>query len=131
MSINEDYFINEILLTCSSCGGKLEYKGLGEFCCKDCGHTQFNQYGKVRNFLENYPGAPLDVVYKQTGVQKSIIRELLLDSRIQISPDSKSFMKCERCGASILCGRLCNSCQQRSEGKVIPGNGSRRYLRDK
>lgn len=131
MSISDDYFINEMLLNCSSCGGELEYKGLGEFCCKECGNTEYNQYGKVRSFLEKYPGAPIDLVYKQTGVSKSIIRELLLESRIRISPDSKSFLKCELCGADIFCGRLCDACQQRTNRKIAPGNGSRRYLRDK
>ena len=48
-----------------------------------------NNYGKVRNFLENHPGATINQVMAGTGVSKASIKQLIADDRIQRRPYAK------------------------------------------
>ena len=76
---------------CSSCGGeRLKYAGLGEYECEKCGAITFDNYGKVRNFLETHPGSTIQDVTAKTGVSKAVIKQLLADSRIQRKPYTKA-----------------------------------------
>lgn len=102
----------ERLDRCSKCGGDLEYKGIGEFQCVECGNLEYNSYGKVRDYIEKHPGATTDAVSRNTGVSKSRIREFLLEEKIEIAPGSKTFLSCLRCGAEIRSGRLCEKCKK-------------------
>lgn len=147
--MNEELLMHDALRICSSCGGELEYKGLGEFACKDCGNVEYNDYGKVRNFLEEHPGASQEEVARGTGVTKARVRGLLLEGKIQIAPNSKTFLTCLNCGVRILSGRYCDACQTEINASKTPlvrsgvkikgyaakpakaDSGARRFERDK
>lgn len=98
---------------CDKCSStKIEYKGVGEYLCSDCGNLMYDEYGKVRNYLEKNPGATQSEVAKATGVAKSKISLMLKDDKIEISAGSMVFMHCEKCGAEIRSGRLCDRCER-------------------
>ena len=42
---------------CDNCGGLMEFKGCGEYECEDCHTKGFDDYGKVRNYIELHRGA--------------------------------------------------------------------------
>ena len=42
---------------CTKCGGVMVYKGIGEYECEECGTLEYDDYGKVRNYLEEHRGA--------------------------------------------------------------------------
>ena len=45
--------LEEGIEKCQECGGtRIEYKGVGEYKCEDCGLLMYNDYGKVRLYLE-------------------------------------------------------------------------------
>ena len=69
---------------CSSCGGSLEYKGLGEYTCKGCGCVIFDDYGKVRNYLETHHGATLARTSAATGIGTNIIRQMINNDRLSV-----------------------------------------------
>lgn len=71
---------------CSVCGGSLKYTGLGEYTCDKCGAVNYDNYGKVRTYIEHNPGATAIEVSKHTGVSKAAIKRLLDDDRIQRRP---------------------------------------------
>ena len=104
----EDY--NRPLL-CSKCGGVMVFRGVGEYRCADCKSVDYDDYGKVRRYLEEHPGANTAEVSSNTGVSQKSIRQMLKESRLEIADSSSVFMKCERCGISIRSGRMCPKCE--------------------
>lgn len=69
---------------CDECGGDLKYKGLGEYECEKCGHSVFDEYGKVRNYIELHPGVNAVELSEKTGVSKKIIKQMLRDERFDL-----------------------------------------------
>lgn len=55
---------------CSACGGRLGYNGLGEYMCERCEHREYDNYGKVRVYLEKHPKASVNQVAMDTGVSR-------------------------------------------------------------
>lgn len=96
---------------CQECGGVMVYKGCGEFQCEDCGQAEYDDYGKVRNYIEKHPGATAAQVSDATGVSQKAIREMLKEERLEIAPNSNVFLTCEICGAAIRFGRYCAKCE--------------------
>lgn len=96
---------------CQECGGIMVYKGCGEYECEDCNFLDYDDYGKVRNYVEKHTGATSAEVADATGVSQKAIRELLREERIEIAPNSSTFLKCEICGATIRSGRYCTKCE--------------------
>ncbi|MDD2971061.1 MAG: hypothetical protein PHE02_02880 [Lachnospiraceae bacterium] len=98
-------------VTCSKCGGIMIFKGVGEYQCEDCKNMEYDDYGKVRNYIEKNRGATAAEIEHEIGVSQRAIRQMLRDSKIEISEGSKSFMKCEICGGDIRSGRFCSKCE--------------------
>lgn len=99
--------------TCTECGGIMVFQGVGEYCCEDCGRVAYDDYGKVRRFLEENPGANAVEVEQGTGVTQRAIRQMLRESRLQVSDSSQAFLHCELCGEVIRSGRFCAKCESR------------------
>ena len=103
---------------CSKCGGELNYRGLGQYVCSECNNVDMDDYGKVRAYLEEYPGANQRDVAIGTGVPANRIRQLLLEDRIEISAQSSIFLFCESCGKPIRSGLRCGECEKKYEAKL-------------
>lgn len=95
---------------CDKCGGSMKYRGIGEYSCEKCNNIMYDDYGKVRNYLESHPGATQVEVAQATGVGKTVIRRFLREDKIEIAPNSLVFMYCERCKSPIRSGRYCDRC---------------------
>lgn len=103
-------------IVCERCGSRhIEYKGIGEYICKDCNYLLYDDYGKVRCYIEKNPGVTQAEVSKATGVSKSKIHQMLKEDKIEISPNSSVFMFCEMCGIEIRSGRYCIHCQTKMD----------------
>lgn len=72
---------------CPTCGGPLDYVGLGEYKCSACKQITYDDYGKVRVYLEKHPGANIVQLTNATGVSKATIRKMLDDNRFSVSGD--------------------------------------------
>ena len=55
----EDY---DCPVMCKECEGVMVYKGLGEYKCENCGAVEYDEYGKVRNYLDEHRGAVISGV---------------------------------------------------------------------
>lgn len=97
---------------CDDCGGKMIFKGVGEYKCEDCGKVAYDDYGKVRLYIEKHHGATARQIEDETGVRQKTIRQLLKEQRIEVAPDSRAFIQCEFCGVNIRYGRFCTSCEK-------------------
>ena len=41
---------------CKKCGGIMVFKGVGEYHCEDCNAVDYDDYGKVRLYIEEHDG---------------------------------------------------------------------------
>lgn len=136
---------------CPKCGGVMVFKGCGEYRCEDCRYVDYDDYGKVRNYVEQHAGVTTAQAADATGVKQKTIRTMLKESRLEIADGSSTFLKCEMCGASIRSGRVCSKCEgaynkiveeklRRRHEKTMEGfgmgrtdgeEGAKRFKRDK
>lgn len=70
---------------CSVCGStSIEYLGLGEYRCKDCLNRMYDNYGLVRKYIEEHPGATEVDVHMATGVGRETIRHFVREERFDV-----------------------------------------------
>lgn len=97
---------------CEKCGGVLVYRGLGEYQCEECSAVEYDDYGKVRNYLEEHRGANVAKVSDATGVTHKAIRDMIKEKRFEIIDNRGGYLRCEICGENISSGRLCRKCEE-------------------
>ncbi len=97
--------------TCTECGGVMVFKGVGEYHCEDCGAVDYDDYGKVRRYIEGHRGATAVEVESAVGVSQRKIRQMLKDGRFEVTADSRAFLHCEMCGKAIRYGEYCSECE--------------------
>lgn len=98
---------------CEKCGGVMVFQGLGEYCCEDCGELAYDDYGKVRAYIEEHKGATAAQIEDAIGVSQKTIRRLLKDGRLEIAEGSRVFLQCEICGKMIRSGQYCPECEMK------------------
>lgn len=146
-----DFFdVYHVPRLCKECGGVMIYKGVGEYRCEDCDYLDFDDYGKVRLYIEKHRGATAAEIESAVGVSQRIIRKLLRDGRIEVAENSKVFLRCERCGKNIRSGQYCPECEtnihrsmEEQQREMLrkdvhgyglgqkDGEGQKRFVRDK
>ncbi len=111
----EKYHVPQV---CKVCGGVMIFKGVGEYHCEECGAVDYDDYGKVRLYIEEHPGANAAQVEDNTGVSQKVIRCLLKEGRIEVAEGSKSFLRCEICGKTIRSGQFCPECEKKVHTRI-------------
>ncbi len=114
----EHLVINSKPVRCSECNGKMFYVGGGRYECETCGHIALDDFGKVKEFLEEHGPSPAVVISAATGVSQEVIDGFLKKGRVEIPEGSPYYLKCEKCGCSIRYGRFCADCAAQAVGKV-------------
>ena len=99
-------------IICKLCGGIMVYKGVGEYQCEECGSMDYDDYGKVRNYLERHRGANVASISIATGVPRKVIRDMIKENRFEVIEDRGGYIRCEICGVNISSGRLCWKCEE-------------------
>lgn len=95
---------------CEKCNGVMVYRGLGEYQCEECETFDYDDYGKVRNYLDKHRGANVAEISSVTGVSHKTIREMIKENRFEVIESPTGYIRCEMCGTEIKSGRLCNKC---------------------
>lgn len=67
----------EIPKNCEKCEGELEYLGMGQYKCKECGHEMLDNYGKIKKYYEEHGQAPIFQVARDTGISRENIHIIL------------------------------------------------------
>lgn len=151
LNLIEEFDVYHRPQQCSECGGIMIFKGCGEYKCEKCKHIEYDDYGKVRNYVESHKGVTAAQAAEATGVKQKTIRTMLRDSRLEIADGSSVYLKCEMCGVSIRSGRVCPKCEvefnrkmeakmRERHNKMMAGfgaarpsgdDGSKRFVREK
>lgn len=104
----DDYHIPRV---CKKCGGIMIFKGVGEYSCEECGAVAYDDYGKVRRYIEENRGATAAQIEADIGVSQKTIRQMLREGRLEVTADSRAFLHCEVCGRPIRSGAYCPECE--------------------
>lgn len=104
-----DYY--HVPRSCQECGGVMVFKGVGEYHCEECGFVDYDDYGKVRLYIEGHKGVTAAEIEAATGVTQRTIRRMLREARIEVAEGSKMFLHCDACGKEIRCGQFCDECE--------------------
>ena len=104
-------------IICEKCGGILVYSGLGEYRSEECHTSEFDDYGKVRLYVEQHPGATIADTEAATGVPHKVIRQLLREERLEVATGSRTFLSCRSCGVQIRSGEFCPQCAAKQPPK--------------
>lgn len=93
------------------CGEDYEYIGLGVYKCPRCKSVFKNEYGRVRDFVDEY-GTNYNMVEiaEMTKVPKRLIDLFVKDGRFDTVKKQK---KCRICHSPISKGVYCNRCALR------------------
>ena len=103
---------------CKECGGVMIFKGVGEYHCENCDAVDYDDYGKVRGYIEEHRGATAAQIESAVGVSQRTIRRLLKDGRLEVAEGSKAYLRCELCGKQIRTGQYCPECEIKAHRKL-------------
>ena len=78
---------------CQKCEGVLVYRGIGEYICEECGAVEYDDYGKVRNYLERHRGANVAEISDMTGVSHKAIRDMIKEKRFEIIDNKGGYLR--------------------------------------
>lgn len=106
----EEEFLNDRPVYCSKCKGKLFFQGSGAYKCEDCGNEDYDDFGKIKNYLDKNGISTTYDVHMNTGVSIDVINVLLRNGRLEIPDGSGVYIKCLNCGCSIRYGKYCPAC---------------------
>ncbi|KNF09661.1 flagellar operon protein YvyF [Gottschalkia purinilytica] len=94
---------------CKKCDRMYAYDGF-DVCIK-CRNVEDEMFKKVKEYLYDHPGADIQTVSTETGVEVKKILRYLREGKLEIKSDSPNFiLDCERCGKAITTGRFCDKC---------------------
>ena len=103
---------------CNVCGGEMKPLYGGIYECKDCKKQEYDDFGKVRAYIEEHGRQPAIILAQETGVELSTIEMFLRTGRLEIPEGSDIYIGCERCGCDIRYGRYCSDCMKVLTGDV-------------
>ncbi len=106
----ERFLLEHKPIKCERCHGKLEYIGSGKYECELCQHIMMDDFGKVKEYINENGPSPIIEISAMTGVKKSLIESFLKKGRLEIPEGSDFYITCEKCGCHIRYGRYCPEC---------------------
>lgn len=115
----EKFIMERRPIFCKKCGGKLFYQAGGVYQCQDCESEEYDDFGRIKMFLEEHGPAPATEIEEETGVPLEIINLFLRHGRLEILEGSKFYIKCEKCGCALRYGRFCLDCTRQIAGQLM------------
>lgn len=112
----EKLIIENKPIKCGECGNRVSYVSGGKYQCEVCGHEELDDFGKVKEYLDENGPTPALIIAKATGVRPEVIEMFLKKGRLEIPEGSKYYLECEKCGCSIRYGRFCPTCMKTLTG---------------
>ena len=109
-------------VSCEKCGAPLKGVRSGQYQCTECGAIEYDDFGKIRKYLDENGPASKEEIMKATGVGKAVVIDYLKEQRLMVS--GKGNNVCVLCGARIAAGTLCIDCKGGNKPKPS-GTGSR------
>lgn len=124
---------------CPTCGGRLCYIGGGKYRCPLCGRDSYDDFGKIRKFLQDNGPSPPIIIAQATGVASEVVeafqkKNFVTSNDVKLLSTEKEtkikkpkvfreekpsyHLKCIRCGDGITSGRYCTTCVKELAGDI-------------
>lgn len=103
---------------CKMCGTFFNKIGRKDIC-PTCREKEEDLFKVVRDYLYDYPEAPMTEVVEQTDVDEDLIAEWIRDGRLESKGITLTY-PCEMCGKGIHEGKICKKCKD-SLGDISNG----------
>ncbi len=113
----EDVMLENNMAHCEKCGGRLVYKYSGIYECEGCHMEVYNDFGRVKKYIEDHGPTPANEISQNTGVGLATINKFLRAGRVEIPEGSGFYISCAMCGAPIRYGKYCMECAVKSAGE--------------
>ncbi len=110
--------INKIPLECEFCGGAVVEQSRGVYKCVDCSRENYDDFQKIRNFLEKSGAAPIAVIARNTGVSYKTIEYFWNEEYLEIPKNLDIRISCAECGKPIRTGTLCEFCKGKKRSDI-------------
>lgn len=114
----EELFLESKPVNCKKCQGKMKFIGGGRYQCQSCKAEELDDFGKVKEYLNEHGPTPILTIEEETGVKQRLLQEFLKKGRLEIPEGSKFYLSCQRCGCSIRYGRYCPECIRELAGGI-------------
>lgn len=114
----ETLFLESKPVKCKICQGKMKYIGGGKYQCESCRAEELDDFGKVKEYLEEHGPTPIPTIEEDTGVKERVLQALLRKGRLEIPDGSRFYLDCQKCGCSIRYGRYCPECTRELAGGI-------------
>ena len=111
---------SNLKVSCEKCGAPLKSIRSGQYQCIECGAIEYDDFGKIRKYLDEHGPASKEEITAATGVSKGVVIDFLKQQRLIVS--GKGNNVCVLCGARIAAGTLCADCK--GENKPRPSGGT-------
>lgn len=99
------------LRNCPQCGKVFMY--MVRNLCPACIELEEQQYEDVRTYLRKNPGAQVEQIVEDTGVDEAKVMRWLRDGRLEVADaGGRPVLTCQRCGRRVEKGTLCPTCMQ-------------------
>lgn len=95
---------------CELCRGRMKYIGGGKYECTSCGTQALDDFGRIKQYLDQNGPTPEAIIAHETGIGMDKIDAYLRRGMVEITNSSNYFLKCEKCGCEIRYGRYCPEC---------------------
>ena len=92
----------------------MEQDSMGVYLCKKCGRENYDDFQKIRNYLDKAGAAPAVVISRNTKVPLKTIEYFWKEEFLEIPKALDVRISCQNCGAPIRTGYLCDLCKKRS-----------------
>ena len=123
------------VINCKGCG-RLFNALTRTRLCPNCQGKLEEKFQEVKKFINENPGATIDMVSKECDVATKQIKQWIRDERLTFSKESMQGIECEQCGAMIRSGRFCDACKSKLQSELrsatyIPTAEDKKASRDK
>lgn len=104
---------------CYRCKSLFTYVS-GPPICKECKDEEENEFKKLKDYLDDHPGASIMELSTALEINVQKIRYFLKEGRLEVSGDDANLvLECESCGKSIRTGRYCDGCSGKQANKFM------------
>jgi len=110
--------INQVPVVCEYCGGDVEKVTMGTFKCLSCGRENYDDFQKIRNYLNKSGARSMLDIRRETGVPRTVIEHFFKHEYLEIPSMCSVRLSCEGCGAPIRTGTLCDRCKM-NRGSMV------------
>ena len=105
---------------CPICG-KLFFATGTMRVCRDCLEKEHDMEMSVVGYVRQHPDCTIPEIVKEVGAPEKMIRRLIKEGRF-VEAGGKFTYPCEKCGAQISVGKICQKCEDALKAELQEAN---------